>query len=84
MTKECNGWKNRQTWLVNLHLSSDETIYNLINRMSENCSTDKSFANLLRKEIESLVYMLPILKSDLGRLSLNRVDYLSIAKGWRE
>ena len=33
MSEKFHGWKNRETWLVNLWLTNDENIYNLINDM---------------------------------------------------
>lgn len=32
--KTYNGWTNRETWAVNLHLSNDEGLYNLVNAMA--------------------------------------------------
>ncbi|MBY9021074.1 MAG: hypothetical protein KGD67_08445 [Candidatus Lokiarchaeota archaeon] len=30
MSEKYNGWHNRETWLVNLWLTNDQNIYNLI------------------------------------------------------
>ena len=72
-----NGWSNRETWLVNLWLTNDESIYRETIGMSANDL--ESFVHILC-ESEKLDGFL----SDLIELALVRVNWRELAESMAE
>ena len=80
---EYNGWTNRETWVVNLWLTSDECYY------EELCSIIKNFeVDEQSGEIEQYVHWIididdSSMTSDLLSSSLGRVNWYEIAESNR-
>lgn len=79
---ECNGWSNRETWVVNMWLTNDECYY------QELCSIIKNFDTVAEQaeEIEQYAHWIididepSSIASDLLSTSLGRVDWHEIAE----
>lgn len=74
-----NGWRNRETWVVNLWLTNDECYYH------ELCSIIKNFDTVSEQVEELEQYVRWIvdtdetgMTSDLISVSLGRVDWYEI------
>ena len=84
-----NGWKNRETWLVNLWLTNEQGPYNTLVEIAESDCELYEKANQLKQ----FVYELCVgpgsvingqangLVCDLVNKSLNDVDYREIVSG---
>ena len=82
VTTTYNGWTNRETWIVNLWLSSEECYYH------ELCSILKNFETVSEQSEELEGYVRFITDCDQGGLvgdmlgtSLGRVNWLEIVEG---
>lgn len=72
------GWKNRETWNVNLWLANDEPLYRGVRQMAEEAQADSNreeapfvLADRIQEFVESLV-----IGHDLPDSSLERVEYM--------
>ena len=84
-----NGWKNRETWLVNLWLTNEQGPYNTLVEIAESDCELYEKANQLKQFVYELC-MGPEsvingqangLVCDLVNQSLNDVDYREIVSG---
>lgn len=78
-----NGWKNVETWVINLWLNNEKEYYDYVNNKIKGKSVyDASETiELIVKEYQ------PIWSGMFGDLinhALNQVDWLAIAKGFVE
>lgn len=74
-----NGWRNRETWLVNVWLSNDEISYNYfrsILKQGDSRSSAKDISGYFEELLEDSSISL---WSDLLREALSKVDWLEIA-----
>lgn len=83
---ECNGWRNKPTWLVGLWLNNDEGSYHELRRLQRSCDTPQEFASALQSWAESDPEeggMVPDLgasfAADLMGWALAHVDWQEIA-----
>jgi hypothetical protein len=90
-----NGWRNYETWCVNLWLSNDEGLYNdtrdLVQSLRRGTNEDDrySLANALKDRIDDLAeYTVPGCREganfvvDLLGAALSEVDWYEIADVW--
>lgn len=83
---ECNGWSNRETWMVHLWLTNEECYYH------ELCAILKNFKSTDEQAEELEVYVRFIvgvdenvgITTDLLTTSLGRVDWYEIANSNQE
>ena len=84
-TTEYNGWTNRETWIVNLWLTNEESYYHELCAIINNSPSGEQ-----AEEIERYVHWLvdtdecASITSDLLSASLARVDWYEIAESNRE
>lgn len=86
------GWENRETWALNLWLSNDEGLYNLVKERLNEIDSSKKFEHELWDGLEELVdelkeeaennKELKKMFDDVG--SLWRVNWEEIAKAFME
>lgn len=93
----CNGWKNRQTWLVNMHINANEPLYETLRyaawRMKDEKKYDyndaiSSMIDLIEHVVDvEIQYSVPLLDDFpmaadwIGWLGSD-IDYTSIAAGF--
>ncbi len=97
MTDETyQGWANRETWAVNLHLSNDQGLYDQVNELAERVDRDPSgLADAIRTYVSDellspewwraeMDMSMPDEVISIGREigSLWRVDWDEIAAAW--
>lgn len=54
--KDYNGWQNRETWVVNLHL--DSTFYDYANEMVNECDPHEEYSAKARQMVNELALQL--------------------------
>jgi hypothetical protein len=92
---EYNGWTNRETWAAALHLSNDESLYNICRRMvagsSNNMIAGEDLERFVTDAVECVLYPNPnepgeewtrLMISDVG--SFWRVDWKEVAQSFRD
>lgn len=81
-----NGWKNRETWLVNLWLTNDRETYITIYDLVHSSEADYLAADRIKDYLDEMnpleetasVYV------DLLNTALSRVDWLEVAQAFLE
>lgn len=96
---EYNGWPTYETWLVNLHLSNDEGLYNMVLEQAKahvknEAEEERSPDFLLMEWLEDWVKMTcersgqtdpwDLMTNDLMGAALSRVEWRTIAEHWIE
>lgn len=77
-----NGWKNVETWVVNLWLNNDETKYNkIINAVNGKTVYDSSV--IIEAFVRDWNPLIGGMFADIINHSLNQVDWLAIAEGFK-
>lgn len=94
---EYQGWSNRETWALNLHLSNDHGLYDMVNEWAGEARRDASkLAEIAKDRLETLLdpgqYRdefggeqpdgLAMMAREVG--SLWRVDWHEFAEAWLE
>lgn len=92
-----NGWHNYETWCINLWLSNDEGIYNMVNEIvsgavdgdAEPDWQKVSVANAIEEFVKDLPEVTVVTEqasfvSDLLGAALSEVDWYEIAEAWME
>lgn len=77
--KKYNGWKNFETWLVNLHITNDYDDYKRIKKM-----TFDEFSDYVNEGLENSCDTLPSMFSDLLRAAFEEVDLHEIYNDFNE
>ena len=89
-TEKYNGWVNRETWLINLHLTNTEYIYNEVrNLLKQKYEYEFQKEEALKDYVEELIQIdsnndTDLLRSDLLSTSLSRVNWGDIVKAFEE
>lgn len=82
-----NGWKNKETWTVNLWLSNDEYSYFAVTNGARTRTVDE-LADHLKTSCEDLLDEIENLKTGMFRdlliSALEDVDWHEIAAGFKE
>lgn len=79
-----NGWKNKETWLVHLWLTSDETVFAEVDRIIAEASNRGIAADKLYALVDNLIPIINekpglLLYYDLAMAALSHVDWLDLA-----
>ncbi len=89
MNRKYNGYTNRLTWLVSLHVNTDERLYNIVQKYISTLSSQKLNSSetilILASYIQSLIS--DILENDAKELLtkniindvLDNIDFIDIA-----
>lgn len=89
MNRKYNGYTNRLTWLVSLHINNDERLYNIVHKYISTLSSQKLNSSetilILASYIQSLIS--DILENDAKELLtkniindvLDNIDFIDIA-----
>lgn len=89
MNRKYNGYTNRLTWLVSLHVNNDERLYNIVQKYISTLSSQKLNSSetilILASYIQSLIS--DILENDAKELLtkniindvLDNIDFIDIA-----
>ena len=86
MSEEYNGWRNYETWVVNLWLTNDEVSYNYLYDLARETPNKGELAEILKDDTEDRYYDLqdnsevPGMFQDLLLRAINRVDWIEIAE----
>lgn len=84
-TTEYQGWKNYETWAVNLHLGNDQGLYNAALELAAR-QYEHNFerADAFKEFTEEVVGELGGIAGDLLTAALSRVDWEAVADSWKE
>jgi hypothetical protein len=76
-----NGWKNRETWLVNLWLGDDEYLKEQVNSLELGDAV-----KLIEHHVDEIVehYNVSGFVGDLMSGAVARIDFYDIVKAWKE
>lgn len=87
------GWKNHATWMVALHLSNNEDMYDAVKNIVATYPDDYDAAKMLHEYVEDCVfYEIPtprknnwgVLLNDMVFSVLEDVDFREIVQSYRE
>ncbi len=88
--EEYNGWRNYETWVVNLWLTNDEVSYNSLYDLAKETPDKFALSQILRVDTEERFYDLrdnsvneieiPGMFQDLLMKAIGRVDWLEVAE----
>lgn len=89
MNRKYNGYTNRLTWLVSLHVSADERLYNIVQKYISTLSSQKLNSSetilILASYIQSLISDIlendakELLTKDIINDVLDNIDFIDIA-----
>ena len=81
-----NGWKNYETWNVNLWIREKEGLFGYLKSLAKEVQDSWELADLIRDEIEENNPLTdkPSLYSDILGAALRRADYREIAEALLE
>lgn len=96
--EQYQGWTNRETWAVNLHLSNDQGLYDQVNELAEKTERNPvDLAEEIRTYVEEELLSPEWWRSEMGTPmpegiesmrsevgSLWRVNWDEVAKAWLE
>ena len=84
--EEYNGWKNYETWVVNLWLTNDEVSYNYLFDLAKETPDKFYLSKILKRDTEERFFdiqddgQLPGMFVDLLNSALSMVDWVEIAE----
>ncbi len=81
MTEEYQGFSNWESWVVSLHLSNDQNIYL---ETIEVLSSEFEYNHQRYKALEEYVFDLLDRKIIDEKISIHRVDFEEVARGFNE
>ena len=89
MNRKYNGYTNRLTWLVSLHINNDERLYNIVQKYISTLSSQKINSSetilILASYIQSLISDIlendakELLTKDIINDVLDNIDFIDIA-----
>ena len=83
-----NGWKNYETWVVNLWLSNDRGTYEYMVEIAEEVKDEEypglRMADILKEDIESGMPSLDGMYGDLLSSAIDAVDFDEIGETFME
>lgn len=83
-----NGWRNYETWLVNLWLSNDRGTYEYMVEIAEEVKEDEypglRMADILKEDVENGMPSLDGMYGDLLSSAIDAVDFDEIGKTFME
>ena len=89
MNRKYNGYTNRLTWLVSLHINNDERLYNIVQKYISTLSSQKLNSSetilILASYIQSLISDIlendakELLTKDIINDVLDNIDFIDIA-----
>ncbi len=84
MAKDYNGWKNYETWCINLWLSNDEPLYRDIRELAAQHPQRRALALMIREYVEAMIdeHHLTGFIADLVNASVGETDFEEIADAW--
>ena len=79
-----NGWKNYETWVVNLHLSNNRGIYQDTVKLAEYANDKEHLARLLKSYVgkEPTLCTIYQLKIDMVDQDWSKINWEDIAEDW--
>lgn len=94
MTEKYNGWRNRFTWLCNLHLENDEALYTDIMNYIKDLKNEVDENEEIIYHLENYIYTLVTVRNapeeinslidDLLGHAIAEIDFFEIAKNFLE
>jgi hypothetical protein len=86
--EEYNGWKNYETWLVNLWITNEESSYEYYRELVRKAKSDGEAAKALKDSVEEgcdeFVGNRGNLYTDLLNGALSSVDWFEVVKALKE
>ena len=81
-----NGWKNYETWNVNLWIREKEGLFGYLKSLAKQVEDSHELADMIREEIEENSPLIDqaSLYSDILGAALRRADYREIAEALLE